>query len=129
MSIRAVVFDIGGVLELTPATGWEERWAANLALETGELIHRLEPTWRSGSLGKISLEEVEEQTAAVLGLEAAAIGNFMDDLWDEYLGTLNHELALYFATLRPRCRTGILSNSFVGAREKERESYDFRGHV
>jgi putative hydrolase of the HAD superfamily len=31
----------------------------------------------------------------------------------------------YFASLRPRYRTGILSNSFVGAREREQERYGF----
>jgi putative hydrolase of the HAD superfamily len=49
----------------------------------------------------------------------------MDDLWTEYLGKLNGELAAYFASLRPRYRTAILSNSFVGAREKEQERYQF----
>ena len=43
----------------------------------------------------------------------------MEDVWAEYVGTLNHQLAGYFAGLRARYRTGILSNSFVGARERE----------
>ena len=50
---------------------------------------------------------------------------FMSDLWDEYLGTLNVELADYFAAIRPRYQTAIISNSFVGAREKEHERYSF----
>lgn len=41
----------------------------------------------------------------------------MSDLWAEYVGELNVELADFFAGLRARCRTAILSNSFVGARE------------
>ena len=49
----------------------------------------------------------------------------MDDAWAEYVGTLNRELADYFASLRPRMRTGILSNSFVGAREREQALYGF----
>jgi putative hydrolase of the HAD superfamily len=49
----------------------------------------------------------------------------MADLWAEYLGTLNAELAAYFAGLRPRYKTAILSNSFVGAREKEQARYGF----
>jgi epoxide hydrolase-like predicted phosphatase len=49
----------------------------------------------------------------------------MQDLWAEYLGTLNAELTRYFATLRPRYRTAILSNSFVGAREREQALYGF----
>lgn len=49
----------------------------------------------------------------------------MDDAWSEYVGTLNQELADYFIRLRPRYRTGILSNSFVGAREREQALYRF----
>ena len=41
MPIRAVVFDIGGVLEDTPATGVAERWEATLRLRPGELNERL----------------------------------------------------------------------------------------
>jgi len=40
----------------------------------------------------------------------------MADLCAEYLGTLNVELTNYFRELRPRYRTAMLSNSFVGAR-------------
>jgi epoxide hydrolase-like predicted phosphatase len=50
---------------------------------------------------------------------------FMRDLWTEYLGTLNVELADYCRSLRPRYRTAIISNSFVGARSREQERYHF----
>jgi epoxide hydrolase-like predicted phosphatase len=43
----------------------------------------------------------------------------------EYLGTPNTELIAYFASLRPRYQTAILSNSFVGAREREHAAYAF----
>lgn len=46
-------------------------------------------------------------------------------MWQEYLGSLNVELFAWFRGLRPCCRTGILSNSFVGAREREQERYGF----
>ncbi|CAN5895126.1 HAD-IA family hydrolase [soil metagenome] len=125
MSVMAVVFDIGGVLEVTPPTGWRERWAARLGIDRAELTRRLEPTHRAGDIGTISEREVDERTAALLGLDDAALREWREDLWAEYLGTLNVELAGYFAGLRPRYRTGILSNSFVGARERERAAYDF----
>lgn len=125
MAIRAVIFDIGGVLEITPRTGWEQRWAARLGLDWPDMISRLEPAWRAGDIGGISLPEVERQIAQVLGLGQTDLGQFMDDMWAEYLGTLNIELADYFAALRPRYRTGILSNSFAGARERERDAYGF----
>ena len=126
MTIRAVIFDIGGVLEIDPATGWLERWAGRLGLSwPDDMTARLEPISRAGNIGTITLAQAEQQIAAVLGLDAAQLGRFMEDLWTEYLGTLNTELARYFGTLRPRYKTGILSNSFVGARERERDAYGF----
>jgi FMN phosphatase YigB (HAD superfamily) len=49
----------------------------------------------------------------------------MDDIWHEYLGTPNTELIGYFTGLRGRARTGILPNSFVGAREREQDRFGF----
>jgi putative hydrolase of the HAD superfamily len=73
----------------------------------------------------LTLEEVEQGIAAGLGLDGAGTASFMEDLWTEYLGTLNEDLAEYFAALRTRFRTGILSNSLVGAREREQRRYRF----
>jgi epoxide hydrolase-like predicted phosphatase len=53
----------------------------------------------------------------------------MADIWREYLGTANTELIDYARQLRPRYRTGILSNSFVGAREREQAAYGFEDLV
>ncbi|MFI5272934.1 MAG: HAD family hydrolase [Ktedonobacterales bacterium] len=123
MPIRAVVFDIGGVLEITPRTGWDGIWEARLGLQPGDLNARLADVWRDGSSGAIGEDEVERRAGAILGIDRAQVDAFMADLWDEYLGTLNVELAAYFAGLRPRYRTAILSNSFAGARRKEQQRY------
>lgn len=123
--MRAVVFDIGGVLEVTPETGWREFWAARLGLDTPELVVRLEATMQGGDVGTVTLCDVEERTGAALGIEDSELWQLMEEIWAEYLGTLNEQLALYFSELRPRYRTGILSNSFVGAREREQAAYGF----
>ena len=125
MAIRAIIFDIGGVLEIAPRTGWDAKWEADLGLEAGELTERLRTIWKAGSIGTISEADVEKSTGEILGLDRQQVEAFMRDLWDEYLGTLNSELAAYFAGLRPRYKTAILSNSFVGAREQEHERYGF----
>lgn len=125
MTIRAIVFDIGGILEITPPTGWVQRWETRLGLALGGLEDRLGEVWRAGSLGAISEAEVEQRTAAILGLDQAQLVAFMADLWDEYLGEPNVELTAYFASLRPGYQTALLSNSFVGARHKEQQRYRF----
>jgi putative hydrolase of the HAD superfamily len=125
MAIRAVVFDIGGVLEIAPRTGWDKQWEARLGLQPGELTERLRSVWVEGSAGTLSEAEVAQQTGAILGLDQAQVAAFMADLWAEYLGTLNALLAAYFGSLRPRYQTAILSNSFAGAREHEQARYGF----
>ena len=58
MTIKAIVFDIGGVLELTPSTGWRETWEEKLKLNPGGLREKMYDTWRAGSIGTITLDEV-----------------------------------------------------------------------
>src|SRR5258706_7265722 len=125
MTIRAVVFDIGGVLEITPRTGWVEKWEACLHLNPGELDERLMDVWKDGSSGKISEEEVEQSVGEIIGMDQGQVEALMADLWEGYLGELNIELAAYFASLRPRYQTALLSNSFAGARSREQERYNF----
>ena len=85
--------------------------------------------WRGGSIGTISEEEVHQALTERLGFDAQQLADFMSDLWREYLGTANSELIDYARRLRPRYRTGIVSNSFVGAREREHAAYGFEDLV
>ncbi|MFF3390946.1 HAD family hydrolase [Streptomyces sp. NPDC002669] len=119
MAETCVIFDIGGVLEITPETGWVQRWEERLELPPGTVHERMRDVWRAGSLGHIDEREVHEQLTARLGLDIPRREAFMADLWTEYLGTPNEELIAHVRGLRGRCRLGILSNSFVGARERE----------
>ncbi|MFE9491295.1 HAD-IA family hydrolase [Streptomyces sp. NPDC006641] len=125
METRCVVLDIGGVLEMTPATGWDGEWERRLGLPTGSMHRGLGDIWEAGSVGRITEDEVRTRVAAVLGLDAVRTDAFMADLWDEYLGSPNEDLIAYVRSLRTRCRLGILSNSFVGAREREQKLYGF----
>jgi HAD superfamily hydrolase (TIGR01509 family) len=125
MNVRCLILDIGGVLELAPPTGWLARWDERLGLPPGTADGRLADVGEAGEVGTIGENEVREQVAARLGLDPVDTESFMADLWDEYLGTPNTELVDYVAQLRPRCRLGILSNSFVGARELETAAYGF----
>jgi epoxide hydrolase-like predicted phosphatase len=127
--IHAVLFDIGGVLEATPDLGVTEFWEAKLGLAAGELDACLHDAWVDGSIGLITLAEVHRAVMDRLGLTEDQCEEFMDDVWHEYLGEANTELIQYVRGLRPRYRTGILSNSFVGAREHEQAAYGFEDLV
>ncbi|MGY4983469.1 HAD family hydrolase [Streptomyces sp. 900105755] len=125
MEARCVILDIGGVLEITPPTGGMQRWDEGLGLPAGSVDQQLDDVWQAGAIGTISVTEVRAEVGARLGLDAMQVETFIADLWTEYLGTPNVELIAYVRGLRSRCRLGILSNSFVGAREMETAMYQF----
>ena len=129
MVIRAVVFDIGGVLEITPDLGVDRRWEARLRLSAGEIGERMADVWTGGEVGRITLDDVHRAIRDRLGLDEQQLTSFMADVWREYVGIANTELIEYARGLRPRYRTGILSNSFVGAREREQAAYGFEDLV
>lgn len=125
MAIRAVVFDVGGILEVTPSLNVEEKWEPEFGAEfqTG-----LAEVWAAGSVGALSLEQVHEQLGRIIGAEPDRIEAFMEDIWAEYLGELNTEMWEYLEEVRGEgYRLAVISNSFVGAREREEERYGFSG--
>jgi epoxide hydrolase-like predicted phosphatase len=127
--IRAVVFDIGGVLEIDPDLGVIPMWENRLGLSAGDLGERMRDAFAAGSIGTITEDDVHQALRDRLGLDEQQAAAFMADIWRQYLGTPNTQLIEYARLLRPRYRTGILSNSFVGAREKEQAAYGFEDLV
>jgi epoxide hydrolase-like predicted phosphatase len=125
MAIRAMVFDVGGVLKYPPETDWNQKWNARLNLQPEELWTRLRAVGCNGILGTCTAAEWFDALCQITGMDEAQTDEYMRDLWADYLGTHNAELSAYFGGLRPRFQTAILSNSFLGAREKEQEAYGF----
>jgi putative hydrolase of the HAD superfamily len=107
----------------------DRRWETRLGLPAGEIDARLRDVWQGGSVGTITLDDVHEALKDRLGLDDEKLAQFMADLWRDYVGTANTELIEYARRLRPRYRTGIVSNSFVGAREREQAAYGFEDLV
>ncbi len=140
MAIKAVVFDIGGILEVIPEGGdptsrfplMLARWEQRLGMAPGTLREalsaldvRLQSDGRDGELGTCSYDEWVGELRAVTGWDTATTDAFMEEHWETYIGEPNPELAAYFTGLRPRYRTAFLSNSFVGAREREQAARGF----
>jgi HAD superfamily hydrolase (TIGR01549 family) len=133
MPIRVVMFDIGGILEVIPEGGdpatrfpaLDEEWNARLGLPPGHLTQCVEAITSDGAFGRCTYEEWCARLRASTGMSQADFDAYMAAFWDIYMGNPNEELIAYFRGLRPRYRTAILSNSFVGAREQEEVRYRF----
>ena len=125
MQIQVVFFDIGDILEINAPTGAQERWGSELKLGPGALNERMADVWERAEVGAITEPEMNVTFRERLGMNDEQIERFWADMWEQYLGTPNVELIEYFDNLRARVRTGIISNSGVGAREKEQERYGF----
>ena len=127
MAVRAVVFDIGGVLERPTDTDLDGRWERRLGLEPGEFFTRLRRSGLGGAanLGRVSEIEFGLALGKLYGLDQPTTGELLKDLWDWYVGELNTEMTDYFQRLRPRYRTAILSNAAAGGRREEQARYGF----
>jgi epoxide hydrolase-like predicted phosphatase len=137
VAIQVIVFDIGGILEIVPggvdpAARFPEmfaKWEVRLGMQPGELSARLEKVDERLNIqegeGTYTEEEWQSQLRLVTEMDQDQFAAFLDDFWDTYMGTSNDELIAYFRSLRPRYRTALLSNSFVGARSREQEHYHF----
>jgi epoxide hydrolase-like predicted phosphatase len=140
MTIRAVVFNIGGILEIVPEGGdptrrfpqMIARWEERLGLPPGELDRRItamderfSAAGKDGSIGTCTEEEWLAELRLATGMDDAQMDAFTRDFWDIYVGEPNTVLIDYFKGLRPRYQTALLSNSFVGARREEEARFGF----
>lgn len=116
MSIKAVIFDIGGVLvrteDLEPRRVWERRFGlpdwglAQIVFDN--------PVAIEATLGRADLEAVWEVVRQRLHLTASELARLREEFWagDRY----DHTLLAYIRSLRPRYKTGIISNAWPGVR-------------
>ncbi|HET7356590.1 MAG TPA: HAD family phosphatase [Nocardioidaceae bacterium] len=132
---RAVVFDIGGVLERVQDDAWPEiwvrRWEGRMGLAPGAFEAGLARHSPLGSmlLGEVSEAQMRAMYAGALGLSADDADLMMAELWDAYCGELDVALRDFAASLRPSYKTAILSNSADGARREEQRRYGFEDLV
>jgi FMN phosphatase YigB (HAD superfamily) len=137
MPIRVVMFDIGGILEVIPEGGdpasrfpaLDEEWNTRLGLAPGHLTRCFEAVAEDGAFGRCAYDEWCARFRDSTGMSQADFDAYMAAFWDIYMGNPNEELIAWFRGLRPRYRTAILTNSFVGARNHEEGRYGFTSMV
>ncbi len=118
--IKAVVFDIGSVLEVIDDDVFPVPFETRRGLPPGAVAAASDFPG-DAVIGELTEAEAREHWKERLRLAEAQADELMADYWRWYLGTLDRPLVDWFGALRGRgLKAGILSNSGPGAREAER---------
>ena len=121
--IKAVIFDVGGVLVRTHDWTGRQRWERELALQPGRaewLVFHSEPGLQA-QMGKLTEAALWQAVAAELGLDPARLDAFRQDFWAG--DALDEELVAYIRSLRPAYQTAIISNFNESLRDSLERTY------
>jgi epoxide hydrolase-like predicted phosphatase len=134
VAVRAVVVDVGGVLEIVDDDTWPDRlvarWEDRQGLPRGTFQAAVtEGSEASVTTGHVSEAQVRRMYRDALGLNDDQADQLMAEMWDAYCGELDVAMHDFVAGLRPRFTTAILSNSGDGARREEQRRFGFEDLV
>ena len=117
MSIRAVFFDLGGVILRTEYQAPREHLAERLNMEYDDLVRLVfeSETSRKASIGQISADEHWKAVARKLKRKPSEVRAIRDEFFAG--DVLDRELIAFIRSLRPRRRTGIISNAWPDVRD------------
>lgn len=114
--IKAIIFDVGGVLLRTFDQGPRLRWEERLGLKPGdaEMLVFNSPHGRMAQRGEVTEEAHWQWVGRELKLPAAELAEFRRDFWAG--DRLDTELVQTIRQMRSRYQTGIISNALDGLR-------------
>jgi epoxide hydrolase-like predicted phosphatase len=117
MSIRAVIFDLGGVLLRTEDPSPRRELAARLGLTREQIYYHVfdSPSARQATLGQITSDEHWESIRQGLGLTSQDFPSVRQAFWGG--DRLDTELVETIRSLRPRYKTALLSNAWGDMRQ------------
>ena len=116
MPIRAVIFDLGGVLVRTEDQTPRRELAERLGITRQEMYYLVfdSPSARQASLGEITAEEHMEAMRLTLGVPAQDFSTVPGAFWSG--DRLDMGLVDYLRSLRPGYKTALLSNAWSDLR-------------
>lgn len=109
-TVKAVIFDVGGVLVRTHDWSGRRRWEEQLALEPGQaeyLVFNSE-MGQKAQRGDIAQTDLWQWLRSHLALDDEQLAGFRQDFWSG--DRLDESLVDYIHALRPRYQTAIISN-------------------
>ena len=125
MTIKAVYFDLGGVIVRTEFQSPRERLAERVGLTYEELVRIVfeSKSSQEASIGKISEDDHWKSVARALHRPLKEREAIRKEFFDGDI--IDRELISHIRSLRPRYGTGLISNAWDGLRPYlKREKFD-----
>jgi epoxide hydrolase-like predicted phosphatase len=126
MSIKAVIFDIGGVLllqntKLNPSN--DQKWKDHIGIQKGDVFTYINRSGLSDAAtrGKISSQEVWRRVSEHFKIDLEQMRELEADSQTSEI--LNTELVEFLKSLRPHYKVALLSNAWSGTREALNRKY------
>lgn len=112
MTVRAVYWDLGGVLLRTHDRSGREHWRQRLGLAPGALERRVfeGETAVRATLGQADESQIWSDLARGFGLSDGERDRLAADFFAG--DKVDHDLIAYIRSLRPRLKTGMISNAW-----------------
>lgn len=112
MSIHAVIFDLGGVINRTIDRGPREKLAEHAGITYDELNKIVFDTDTAvqATLGKVTTKHHWEKVRSMLGLSGEELSEVAEYFWGG--DSIDVQLVDYIRSLRTQYKTGLLSNAW-----------------
>jgi len=129
MLIRAVIFDMGGVILRTEKQDGRRKWETRLGLKEHELSRIVFESTPSqlAAIGQQSEEEVWRYVQSTFKLTDEQMRELVPDFWSG--DVVDSELLKFIGELRSRYKTAILSNAYPTGRWAITEKFGLRDAV
>ena len=124
MAIRALISDLGGVIYRRDGSGFLASLAADRRLDKVQLegIYRASPAFKRSLIGQATRQEGSQGARADLARFLQMSEERLAELLAERRrpSTFDQELLAFIRSLRPRIRTGLLSDAWLDTRDQIR---------
>jgi epoxide hydrolase-like predicted phosphatase len=123
LGIKAVIWDLGGVLVRTEDRSAREQWEQRLGLEVGELDAMVfeGKVGRAAALGKAQADDIWRSLGQQLNLDKKELARLREDFWAG--DRVDHQLIEKTRALRPHRKTALLSNAWPDLRRALEETW------
>jgi len=128
MSIKAVIFDLGGVIVRTEYQAPRQRLAESFGMDYDEIDKIVFGGGPNSSAAKASVGEIteEEHWLNVMKMLKQPASEY-ERIRDEFFGgdVIDHEILDFLRSIKPQYKVGLISNAWSGLRDYiVREKFD-----